>query len=238
MQYYLEVDIKNVGVMIIKTNYSLQFLRVNTCGREAMLEFAELKQNAEHLSKKLARSYSCNFGCVGFFSALIPDNSALGDAFTIEMVAKSLNEDNDEKLLSYVKSFTRYSVVSAEEFSEFKRNVLSGIYLLMWSHYNSTFSHYMHRSLVQLFQMDLGVNSPEEMNEDWFNSSLAALSQYCSYLYINKEEQRLYSELNQRLGEAIQADIEMVRNSRKVADSSLYGFYTGLLCTLGINNRY
>ncbi|KTD59033.1 hypothetical protein [Legionella shakespearei] len=202
-----------------------------------MLEFTELQQSAESLSKRLSRNYGSNFGCVGFFSVLIPNNTALSDSFTIALTARSLSEENDEKLLAYVKSFSRYSVVSTDEFNEFKRNVLSGMYLLMWSHYNSTVSHYMHHSLVQLFQKDLGVNSPEEMDVDWFNSSLTAVSQYCSYLYMYKDDLRVYSELNQRLGEAVQADIETVRNSRVTTNSSWYDLYNGFMCTLGINNR-
>jgi hypothetical protein len=202
-----------------------------------MPEFTELQQRAESLSKRLSRNYGFNFGCVGFFSALIPNNTALSDAFTIAMTARSLSEENDEKLLAYVKSFSSYSVVSKNEFNEFKRNVQSGMYLLMWSHYNSTVSHYMHHSLVQLFQTDLGVNSPEEMDIDWFNSSLTAVSQYCSYLYMYKDDLRVYSELNQRLGEAVQADIETVRNSRNATSSSWYDLYNGFICTLGINNR-
>lgn len=202
-----------------------------------MLEFTEIQQSAESLSKRLSRNYGTNFGCVGFFSVLIPNNTALCDAFTIAMTARSLDEENDENLLAYVKGFSRYSVVSKSDFDEFKRNVLSGMYLLMWSHYNSTVSHYMHHSLVQLFQMDLGVNSPEEMDTDWFNSSLTAVSQYCSYLYMYKDDLRVYSELNQRLGEAVQADIETVRNSRNATSPSWYDLYNGIICTLGINNR-
>lgn len=202
-----------------------------------MPEFAELQLSAESLSKRLTRNYSTNFGCVGFFSVLIPNNTALTDSFTIAMTARSLDEENDEKLLAYVKSFSSYSLVSANEFKEFKRNVLTGMYLLMWSHYNSTVSHYMHHSLVQLFQTDLGVNSLEEMDIDRFNSSLTALSQYCTYLYMYNDDLRVYSELNQRLGEAVQADIETVRNSRSTTSSSWYDLYNGFICTLGINNR-
>ncbi|WP_298626668.1 hypothetical protein [uncultured Legionella sp.] len=201
-----------------------------------MLEFAIFKQNAMHLPRYLMRCNAKNMGCMGFFSAILPSTGSIDDALTIQMIANSLSEENDGVLLNYVRAFSKYGIVSDEEFGAFKSKVLVGIYLLMWSHYNSSVSSYLNNSFIKYLQMDLGINSIDEMDDELFKSSLDTLSYYCTFIYQNKENNE-FSNLNKRLGISIQADIETVRQSRFIPDNSWFGAYSGMFCSLWMTNK-
>ena len=175
-------------------------------------------------------------GCLNFFSAIVPNNSALEVAATISMLANSLDELNDKNLRSYVERVTQNSNLSVKEFEAFKTKILLGIYFIKWSNYNSTVAYYINKPLIDLFQSDLGIESLTEMDDQMKDESLAALSQYCSYVYENRRK-KIYADLNRSLGPMIQADIHNTRNSKSAENSSWYGVvYTGIMRTLGINN--
>lgn len=188
------------------------------------------------LPRKLMRCNSQSMGCMGFFSAIIPSTGSIEDALTIEMLAKSLNEENDGCLLDYVRAFSKYGIVSEKEFREFKSKVLTGIYLLMWSHYNSSVSTFLNQSFIEHMQMDLGISSIEEMDDELFKSSLDTLSYYSTFIYQNKNNHEFFN-LNKRLGISIQADIETVRQSRYMPDNSWFGAYGDIFCTLWMTNK-
>lgn len=202
-----------------------------------MLEFAEFQQNALKLTDRLSRRCVPTPGCCGFFSVFVSRSTALEDAYTIKLVAESLDNENDDELLTYLKSITRRSVVTPKDVKEFKSKVLAGIYLMMWSHYNSTVSNFMNSSLIELFRRDLHVVSPQDMNDTVFDSSLETLSQYCSFAYQNRNE-RIYDHLIRRLGKTIQADIHTVRHSRENHETSFYDIYKGIMRTLGLNSVF
>lgn len=172
-----------------------------------------------------------------FFSVILPNSAAIEDTHTIKLVAYSLDSENDDDLLAYLKGITRYSAVTPKNINEFKKKVLTGIYLMMWSHYSSTVSNLMNSTLVELFQRDLQVSSPQKMSDTLFDSSLEALSQYCSFAYQNRNE-RIYDNLIRRLGTTVQADIHTLRLSREKQETSFYDIYKGIMRTLGLNSVF
>jgi hypothetical protein len=198
-----------------------------------MPEFTTFLQNAKNLYKKLTRHFMKQQGCMSFFSALIPNNGALEDACTISKLAYSLEETDDKYLLNYIEKLPK-SAVDHKEIVEFKTKVLIGIYLIKWSYYNSSVVHYLNKPLVEMFQLDLEIQSPIEMDEWMVDASLQALSQYCSFVYENRHKEK-YADLHEQLGSMIQVDIHSVRNLKFAEDSSLYGVYAGIIHTLGMN---
>lgn len=95
----------------------------------------------------------------------------------------------------------------------------------------------MNSTLVELFQRDLQVSSPQKMSDTLFDSSLEALSQYCSFAYQNRNE-RIYDNLIRRLGTTVQADIHTLRLSREKQETSFYDIYKGIMRTLGLNSVF
>lgn len=172
--------------------------------------------------------------CISFFSTFVPNSGALDDASTISKIAYSLEETNDKYLQSYIEKIPKCSIVNQSEFEEFKTKVLIGIYLIKWSQYKSPVTYYLNKPLVELFQLDLGIQSPIEMDDMMVDASLHALSQYCSFIYEN-QHQPIYADLNQQLGATIQVVIHTVRNLKFTEDSSWYGVCTEVMRTLGMN---
>lgn len=201
-----------------------------------MLEFAVLKQKAMQLPRKLMRYNAENVGCMGFFSAIMPSCGSLDGAETIKKVAESLKDENNKDLREYVRSFSKFSRVSDKEFAAFKSKVLVGIYLLVWSHYNSSVSAFLNKSFIEHLQTDLGVDSVEAIDDELFQSSLKNLSYYCSFVYQNRDKNEFF-HLNKQLGISIQADIEKVRQSRCITDNSWFGVYSGMFCSLWMTNK-
>ena len=182
-----------------------------------MPEFATFLQNAKNLYKKLTRHFMKQQSCVSFFAALIPNNGALEDACTISKLAHSLEETDDKYLLNYIEKLPKSAVIDHKEIEEFKTKVLIGIYLIKWSYYHSSVAHYLNKPLVELFQLDLEIQSPIEMDERMVDASLEALSQYCSFVYDNKHKE-IYADLHEQLGAMIQVDIHSVRNLKFAED--------------------
>lgn len=202
-----------------------------------MPEFAKLQQNAQQLSQRVARTYG-QLGCFSFFTAIktqLLNNSVMEDAITIGLIARSLCEDNDQELISYLRSINKDAVFTSKEFNEYKNKILTGMYLMIWSQYNTSVSSYLNKKLIELFQMDLELVSPAEMDEKLFDLSLAAFSQYCSFIYQNRNE-NVYGRVNDRLGSAIQVNIHNLRDQKFINDTTWYGFYTGIISSLGLNN--
>lgn len=200
-----------------------------------MLEFAKFQQNAKKMFGKLTQHFMKQQGCLCFFSAIVPNNGALDDASVIGMLASSLDDSNDKHLLSYIKENTKYPVHSSKEFEDFKAKILLGIYLIKWSHYNSSVAYYLNKPLIEMFQLDLGIKSLTDMDDRMKDASLDALSHYCSYVYENRHK-KSYADLNRSLGVTVQVDIHKIRNTKFAEDSSWYGVYAGILHTIGMNN--
>lgn len=201
-----------------------------------MPEFAEFKQNALDLPRRLMRSYSQSTFCMGFFTSLLPGSRTMQDAQTIKLLVDSLCPERDSLLPDYVKIMSPHKIVDANDFQLFKCKVLTGIYLFMWSHYNSIVENSVYSSLIDLFRHDLGINSPAELSDKQFHDSLESLSRYASFIYENRESAGIYNDLNLRLGVTIQADIVMARTSKRASVSSLYTMCAGMLCSIGMNN--
>ncbi|CAM3055756.1 Uncharacterised protein [Legionella steigerwaltii] len=198
-----------------------------------MTKFAEFQQKAKQLATCLARTYGQHVGCFSFFSLLIPNHVAMDDAITISMLAHSLDETYD--LIQYVRLVKRDPQLTLDDFNEFRRKVIIGIYLIKWFQYDSLVSNYLHQSLIDLFRSHLGVQSIEEIDQDFFNSCLSELSYYCTFVYEHREE-KTYFDLNKRLGATIQKDIHEVKHfSFNKDSSSLCGLYRGIMNSLGMS---
>ncbi len=215
-------------------NDALQLLRVNICRRDAMtMLFAEFQQKAKRLATCLARTYGQHVGCLSFFSLFISKHAAMDDATAISMVAHSLDETYE--LIQYVKVVKRNPELTLDDFNEFRRKVIIGIYLVKWFQYDSSVSNYLHQSLIDLFRSHLGIQSLEDMDKDFFNSCLSEFSYYCTFVYERREE-KTYEDLNKRLGATIQKDIHETKYfSFNKNSSSLYGFYKGVMSSLGMS---
>ncbi len=214
-------------------NDALPLLRVKICRRDAMTKFAEFQQKAKRLATCLARSYGHHVGCLNFFSLFIPNHVAIDDAATISMLAHSLDETYE--LIQYVKVVKRDPTLTLDDFNEFRRQVLIGIYLVKWFQYSSSVSNYLYQSLIDLFRSHLEVQSLEEMDKDFFNSCLSEFSYYCTFVFERREE-KTYSELNMRLGATIQKDIHEAKYfSSGKNSSSLYGLCRGIMNSLGMS---
>ncbi|KTC90081.1 hypothetical protein OQJ18_05625 [Fluoribacter dumoffii] len=198
-----------------------------------MPHFAEFQQKAKKLATCLARSYGQNMGCLSFFSLFIPNNAAMEDATTISMLAHSLDETYD--LIQYVKLVKNEPQLTLDEFNEFRRKVIIGIYLLKWSQYSTSARTSLHQSLIDLFRKHLGVHSIGEINQDFFNSCLSDLSYYCTFVYERREEGS-YSDLDHRLGATIQKEIHEAKYfSSRNNSLSFYGLYAGIMNSLGMS---
>ncbi|MCW8397649.1 hypothetical protein OQJ26_02460 [Legionella sp. PATHC038] len=198
-----------------------------------MTKFAEFQQNAKQIATCLARAHGQHVGCLSFFSLLISSHAAMNDAATISMLADSLDETYE--LIPYAKLVKKDPQLTLDDFNEFRRKVIIGIYLVKWFQHNYSVSHYLHHSLIELFRSHLGVQSIEEIDRDFFESCLSELSYYCTFVYERREE-KAYSDLNKQLGATIQKDIHEAKYfSLDRNSSSLYQFCRGIMDSLGKN---
>ena len=200
-----------------------------------MPEFAKFQQNARELYMKIAQSYSASTGCISFLTSLVPllmNDSALKDAATIGLMAESLSadEEKDRELKEFVQQIKNVTL-DTKQLEQFKSQALTGMYLIIWCQYSSSVSSYVYTKLIELFQMDLNVESPTKMDKLQFQASLEALSQYCSYIF-QKRHEGVFARLNQRLGESIQANIHEIRVSEGVIDNSWSTVFNGIMNSL------
>lgn len=181
-----------------------------------MTRFNELQKNAKQLSERLhyKELHYSGSRCITFFSILAPTTDvARKDAITIALLASSLDNKYDPILRQHFNT--------TEDFSTFKEQVLTGLYLLKWFQYNSIMTGYLNRCLIDLFRKDLELPSLDSMKSAPFNLCLDSLSRYCSYLYTHKEKP-LNCTLNARLGEQVQWEIVQVREKSFARGPSLF----------------
>ncbi|KTD06599.1 hypothetical protein Lgra_2542 [Legionella gratiana] len=196
-----------------------------------MTQFAQFQQKAKRLAKCFAGTGQ-HAGCLSFFS-MLPDHVAMDDASTISFLAQSLDETYD--LINYVKEVKRDPKLTLDEFNEFRTKVIIGMYLVKWFQYNSIIKSYLHQPLIDLFRSHLGVESLEEIDKRFFDSCLSDLSYYCTFVY-EKREEKIYSELNKRLGVTIQKEIHEAKHlSFHNGSSTMYDIYRGIINSLGLN---
>lgn len=182
-----------------------------------MTTFKQLQKNAEQLSERLRRKglKSVATKCMAFFSVLpYSTEAAEQDAITIASFASSLDDEYDSLLSDYFNS--------KADLSSFKEQILTGIYLLKWFKYNSTLHYYFNSVLVDLFRSDLEISALQEIDRDKFNLCLDSLSEYCSYLYAQRERRTLNNFLIKRLGDQIQLEISNARDISLMSDSSIF----------------
>lgn len=196
-----------------------------------MPEFATLQQNAKKMSGTLSRHFMSQQGCLSFFSAIVPNNSALDDACTITMLANSLDDSNDRKLRIYLDRMFNHPVMTVQEFEDFKTRVLLGIYIFKWANYNSSLVYYINKPLIELFQIGLEIQTLAELDEQMMNSSLKALSHYCSYVYENRYKQ-MFEDINNSLGDTIQLEIHNTLCEINAENSSWYSVYAKIVSTI------
>jgi len=202
-----------------------------------MLEFATIQENAKQLMQQLASTFVRPHGCFGFFTSFIPqmmNSTAMEDARTLKLLASRLDHDQVE-LLHFVKNNTIQTLDFDDvQFTEYKREILVGMYVMLWSQYEHSISYYINHGLIEQFQQSLKIKSLDELDGEKFERSLNALSVYCSFIY-SKREDPVYQVLNSRLGPEIQATIHTVRFSRDT-DNSTAGCFSGIMCSFGLNN--
>ncbi|KTD67448.1 MULTISPECIES: hypothetical protein [Legionella] len=196
-----------------------------------MTKFAEFQQKAKQLATCLARTYGQHVGCLSLFSLFIPSHAAMDDATTISTLAHSLDETYE--LIQYARLVKKDPLLTLDDFNEFRRKILIGIYLVKWVQYDSVVSNCLHQSLIDFFRTHLGVQSIKEIDQDFFDSCLSDLSYYCTFVYERREEQT-YFDLNKRLGATIQKDIHESRHFLfNKNGSSLSEIYRGIMNSLG-----
>ena len=208
-------------------------MRVNTCGGIAMPDFTEIQCNAKQLRKRIGVVSEKGRGCITFFSrAGSSDNSVVADVGLIELLAGSLDEENDKYLIRYLHSKKKGGFLSWDEFKEFKFQALVGCYLLKWRQYITSVINTTIQSVIALFQQDLDVTSLADLEESYIDSCLTTLSQYSSFIYEHRKES-VYLDLNGRLGDSIQVDIHSARHSPGTTSAAVYGLST-MMNALGI----
>lgn len=199
-----------------------------------MLEFTELLAHAKRMSKKLGPTVG-SVGCIGFFSAVIPqyiNYRACEDAFAIGLLVDSLSPIFDGELRGYLTKKLESGSLTDIQFIEFKKHAIGGMYLLVWSHYNTSAGTYLNDTLLRELKQGLQLGDPNAMDPELFDKCLRNLAVYCSYVFENKQ-QPLFKMLNNSLGESIQSDISILRDRKYHCDSSLFSMYTGIISSFG-----
>ncbi len=180
-----------------------------------MTRFNELQKNAKQLAERLhyKESHYSESGCITFFPILAPTtDAAREDAVTIALLASSLDNNYDSILQLHFNMI--------EDFSSFKEQILTGLYLLKWFRYNSIMGGYLNRCLIDLFKKDLELPTLDSIECTEFKLCLDSLSKYCSYLY-TKQDKPLNCTLSARLGEQVQWEIVQVREKSFAPGPSL-----------------
>lgn len=197
-----------------------------------MSQFDTLQQHARQLPQAFKESFSEEQGCMFFFQFAVPSVDAINDSVVISHLAESLDSEHDDALSAFFQNAHADRLITAEQYLEFKKQILTGMYLLKWSKYTpSVFS--ANNSLITLFQAGLAIKSPTELDEHFIGRCFDALSHYCSFVYANKHI-TLYSDLNQRLGISIQTEIHQALHAKEDDGLSWYTVLSGAIETLGI----
>jgi hypothetical protein len=152
-----------------------------------MVMYSKLQEQAKDLPELLLRRLSrSQFGCL--FS--VPSTwygSSLNDAQLISRFATELE--------------------NYPEPDGIKCKVLTGIYLMVWSYHNQQLNQWLESDLIFLLQTHLEVDSPLQMERGLICESLDKLSDFCSWLYENRENKNSLMTLYNGLPETIQVDI-------------------------------
>jgi hypothetical protein len=111
----------------------------------------------------------------------------MDDATAISMVAHSLDETYE--LIQYVKVVKRNPELTLDDFNEFRRKVIIGIYLVKWFQYDSSVSNYLHQSLIDLFRSHLGIH--EDLNKR-LGATIQKDIHETKYFSFNKNPSSLY----------------------------------------------
>ncbi|RUR12374.1 hypothetical protein [Legionella sp. km772] len=201
-----------------------------------MPEFTEFQLNARKLSERISgllkKSSKSALGCMTFFQPLSIDAEGVNDVQTISLVAESLDEKNDLPLRYYLQEPKAHSVLSSQEFKDFKTKALTGCYIVKWRKYNSE-SSFNNKSLLDFFRKDLNVKGLGDLEADYIDSCLVAFSDFCGFVFKNKASST-YSGLNEQLKGSIQLEIHNARFPTTTASSLLYEAVNTGMQALGI----
>lgn len=188
-----------------------------------MLEFTDLVQNAIKLSSRVSDLYKKNPGCVNFFKGLATDVQAEVDACTISMIAKNLHTssvDEDDLLIRFLqKQKTDLTLVELSQLKDFKAKVIIGAYLTKWCQHENLITLIINNPFLGLLREDLSIDSLGELGKVFFEQCLDAFSNYCTYVYDNRQNETYLAMLNTQLGDTIQLDIRKVRRSKTTEDT-------------------
>lgn len=200
-----------------------------------MPKLSELKNKARRLIEKteklFQKSHGSTIGCLGFFPASIP-YTILHDMQIIKAITDYLDgfDDcygsdgvdqtklkRDIDLMRFLQGKKIHALLSWSEFLEFKTSILIGCYLLKYEQYRQSAPTIYHKQLLHWLESDLEINASEQWTVEKIHVHLDALSQFCSFVYEQKDNNRDYSKLNHLLGDSIQADIHSAMHPMKTA---------------------
>lgn len=153
-----------------------------------MVTYFELQQKAQALPKALSYRVNCTntFGCFFTLPSVFSDAS-MNHAQLIHLCAKELEEYSQPE--------------------DTKCKVLIGIYLVVWSYHNHLMTEWWGSNLVFLLQNHLKVDSPVHLERGLICESLNALSEFCSWVYEERDSKPEKMHLYTCLPVAIQVDI-------------------------------
>jgi hypothetical protein len=191
-------------------NSSFSFAGLH-CGEIDMPEFIEFQLNAKKLTERLpGTTKSQQVLTCSFFPPLMMDKKVLQDACLISMVADALDKANDDDLIGYLQDQKEHSLLTKDEFIDFKTKALMGFYLLKWRQYDSLLTSYIYTTLIALFQNDLHVTELDKLSKEEVDACFEKLVQFCVFLNINQSNP-IYKHLYNQLGNSIQLDIHKAR---------------------------
>ena len=104
-------------------------LRVYTCEEIDMPDFMQFQLSAKRLPEKITgtlKKSPSSVGCLTFFKEFTLDKRVESDICIIGMVANSLDEGNNLNLMRYLQNKKDHSLLTLNEFMEFKTKALIG----------------------------------------------------------------------------------------------------------------
>lgn len=203
-----------------------------------MPEFAEFQLKGKKLSERISgilkKSSQSTVGCMTFFQALSLDKDGVNDVQTISLVAESLDEKNNLALMHYLQESRVHSLLTYEEFMDFKVKALTGCYILKWRKCNLE-SGFNNKSLLDFFRKDLEIKTLSDWTDEYIDSCLVTFSDFCGFVFKHKASS-VYSSLHEHLKDSIQVEIHNARFPTTSTSSILYEVLNTGMQAIGIKH--
>lgn len=180
-----------------------------------MLNYAQFSNNAKNLVDRLADSYSKQASFFSTFTACFSQfyiTSSMDDAALISLMAETLSNVEDMNLFLFARDDTNYPITEINELNEYKKQILIGIYLKVWSKHKYSLLSFTKSHFAKLLESDLDITKLN-LGVEVINNAIDALSQYISYIFSNKDDNESYKKLVEQLGVAIQAELILLKKT-------------------------